>query len=73
MSKSEHQILLQKLQSQDGKKLIQMLQNESNATIANAVAAAKSGNYELAKQLLDPILKNPSISELAKKVNNHIG
>ena len=65
--------LLQKLNSAQGKQLLELLKKDGGAAFSKAAVAARSGNYELAKTILSPILKGTQAEELARSLTDDHG
>ena len=61
------------LNSDEGKRLIQMLQQSDSASLQRAVHAAKQGDYQTAKSVLEPILASDEAAQIAKKFNKEQG
>ena len=64
---------LRKLSSEEGKKLLQLLQKDGGAAFSKAAVAARSGNFELAKTILEPILNGTQAEKLARSLGNENG
>lgn len=65
--------LLKKLQSQDGRKLMELLKRDGGAAFSKAAAAARSGNFQLAKTIMEPILNGTDAETLARSVGEENG
>ena len=51
-----------------GKQLIALLQQSNTSTMQKAMEQAKSGNYDQAKQMLEPLLTSPEIQNLLRQL-----
>lgn len=57
------------LGTQEGKKLLQLLNRDGGAALRQAAAAVKSGDYETAKRIMQPLVQTPEASELLEKID----
>ena len=55
--------ILEKLRSPEGRKLIALMQKDG-AAFSKAAAAAKTGDYSLAKSLIEPALSGTDATKL---------
>jgi len=68
-----HTEILNKLNSPEGRQLISYIQNSSGTALSKAAAAARSGNYQLAKELLEPVLSGTDAEMLARSLEKKHG
>ena len=61
------------LRAPESKQLLKMLRSSGGAAFAQAVEAARAGNYAAVEKLLDPTLRKPEVEALAKKLKEQIG
>lgn len=57
------------LGSSEGKKLMQLLQNDGGERLRQAAAAIKNGNYASAQAILEPVMQTPEALDLVSKIN----
>lgn len=57
------------LGSKEGKLLLQMLNRDGGGALRQAAAAAKVGDYETVRRLLEPVMQTPEAAELTEKLN----
>lgn len=60
--------LLRLAQSPEGQQLIRLLQKNNPETLRNAAAQASAGDMAKAGQTLSPLLEDPQVKELLKKL-----
>ena len=60
-------------QSQEGRKLLEMLKSADGATLDKAVAAAKTGDFSGAQASLSSVLTDPKAQELLKQLGGTYG
>lgn len=73
MDQSTMAQLLKMLTTPEGKRLLQLMQKDGGAAFSKAAAAAKTGNYALAKSILEPILSGTDAASLAQDLSSHLG
>ncbi len=61
------------LQSQAGRQLMAMLQQNGGAALKQAAAAARSGAYDQAWSQLQPVLDNPKAAALLAEIQKANG
>lgn len=61
------------LNSQEGKKLLEILQKDSGTALQKAAAAAKSGDYAQVQALLKPVLEGTNAADLAQRLQRKLG
>lgn len=58
--------------SPDGKKLLNLVQQQGGAGLSSAMQQAESGDYSSIKELITKIMDNPEAGELIKRIRgNH--
>ena len=57
------------LGSREGKQLLQMLNRNAGGVLRQAAAAAKSGDYETVRRLLEPVMQTPEAAGLIDEIN----
>lgn len=57
------------LGTSEGKKLLELLQNDGGERLRRAAAAIKNGNYASAQAILEPVMQTQEASELVNKIN----
>lgn len=67
------QSVLQKLNSPEAKQLLQHMKKDGGAAFSKAAAAVKNGDYQKAKEILEPILSGTTAEALAKKLSSGHG
>lgn len=61
------------LNSTEGQQLLQLLQNQSEAVLAQARGAAMAGNFDAVKNILKPIIEQSNAADLAKSLGKKLG
>ncbi len=61
------------LQSQQGKRLLQLLRSDGGSTMGQASQAAKAGDYARAIQLLQPLMNTPDSNQILKEIQKQFG
>lgn len=61
------------INSRNGKALMALLQKDGGAAFQNAAAAAGSGDYGKARQILEPLLNGTNARDLAEKLGEKYG
>ena len=62
---------LSKLNTPEGKSLIELMQKDGGTAFLKAAAAAKHGDYNEAKNILEPLLSGTKAEQLARKINEN--
>lgn len=57
------------LGTQEGKKLLQLLNRDGGDALRQAAAAAKNGDYETAKRIMQPLVQTPEASALLEQID----
>lgn len=57
------------LSSPEGKELLSILSRDGGSTLSQAAQALRTGNTELAKQLVSPMLQSDQAQALIEKIN----
>ena len=57
------------LGSKEGKQLLQMLNRDGGSALRQAATAARTGDYETVKRLLEPVMQTPEAAGLVEKLN----
>jgi len=65
--------LLSKLNSPNGQHLISIMKKDGGKAFSKAVAAAKAGDYQLAKTIIEPLLEGTQAQELAQELGQQHG
>lgn len=65
--------LLSKLNSPEGKRLMELMNKDGGNAFKKAVAAAKAGEYQLAKSILEPLFEGTQAKELAMELGEKNG
>ena len=60
--------LLKIANSPDGKKLLNLVQQQGGAGLSSAMQQAESGDYSSIKELITKIMDNPEAGELIKRI-----
>ena len=58
------------LGSEEGKKLMALLNRDGGAILRQAAASIQSGDQKGAAELLSPLMQSPEAAELVKKIND---
>ena len=61
------------LGSQEGKKLLTLLNRDGGALLRKAAEAVRSGDYSGAQALLSPLMQTPEAAELVQRINEKQG
>ena len=64
MDRHEFADILSKLNTPDGKRLLELMNKDGGAAFVKAAAAAKTGDYSLAKSLIEPALSGTDATKL---------
>ena len=62
---------LSKLDTPAGKDLIELMKKDGGTAFLKAAAAAKHGNYQEAKNILEPLLSGTNAEQLAQEITQH--
>ena len=57
------------LASKEGKQLMQLLNRDGGAALRQAAAAARNGDYEQAKRIMEPLMQSPEAARLVDEIN----
>lgn len=57
------------LQTGEGKQLLQLLNRDGGAKLRQAAEAVQKGELEKARQLMEPMMRNPEAAELVGKIS----
>ena len=57
------------LGTQEGKMLLQLLNRDGGDALRQAAAAAKNGDYDAAKRIMQPLVQTREASELLEKID----
>ena len=57
------------LASKEGKQLMQLLNRDGGAALRQAAAAARNGDYEQAKRIMEPLMQTPEAARLVDEIN----
>lgn len=57
------------LGTQEGKRLLQLLNRDGGKALRQAAAAARSGDYETAKRIMQPLVQTPEASALLEQID----
>ena len=71
MERFDMENFLSKLNTSDGKTLIELMKKDGGTAFLKAAAAARSGNYSEAKSILEPLLKETGAEQLAQKITQN--
>ena len=66
------ELLRRVLASSEGQTLIQMLQSDGGAAVRKAVSALQTGNAEMAKAALTPLLAGTDAEDLSKRLEGKL-
>jgi len=73
MDRHEFADILSKLNTPDGKRLLELMNKDGGAAFVKAAAAAKSGDYRQAINLISPVINGTDAAALAQKMANKDG
>lgn len=61
------------LGSQEGQRLLALLNKDGGALLRKAAEAVKSGDYTAAQTLLTPVMQTPEATQLVQQINEKQG
>lgn len=61
------------LGAKEAQQLLQLLSSGGGCAVEQAAAAAKSGNYDKALSLLQPMINTPDSAKLLKEIQKKLG
>lgn len=59
----------QVLHSPEGKQLLQLLNRDGGATLRQAAASARAGDYQTVQKLMEPLVQKPEAAALLNRLN----
>lgn len=61
------------LQTKEAQQLLQLLSSGNSSAVGQAATAAKSGDYNKALSLLQPMIHTPDTAKLLKEIQKKLG
>lgn len=61
------------LKSEEGRRLMQLLNRDGGAALRRAAEAARKGDYEAARQIVEPMMQSQEAEKLVSEINRKQG
>ena len=73
MQKRDSEMIFKLLSSEDGKRLLSLMQSGNGEIMSKAAAAARAGDHDQVQKLLGPLFNGTEAERLAERLDSRFG